>query len=181
MTHRYAICCFSHCKRGSSSDTQISCAPFQSFFACFSLLTQYILDHNVFFLIFLFEYHSQIARQSWLRAQVGVVQQHDKSLMSGTIRDNIEYGKVNTESSYIVLSVSRFCFFSCSQTLQGRACCLRCLRVSFCLFIFCSLFALLIYNHSFRLEPRKQRLRQRPEQPMPTISSLSCLMVTIQR
>lgn len=30
----------------------------------------------------------------WLHANVGVVQQHDKSLMSGTIRDNIEYGKV---------------------------------------------------------------------------------------
>lgn len=30
----------------------------------------------------------------WLHANVGVVQQHDKSLMSGTIRENIEYGKV---------------------------------------------------------------------------------------
>jgi ABC-type multidrug transport system fused ATPase/permease subunit len=30
----------------------------------------------------------------WLHANVGVVQQQDKSLMSGTIRENIEYGKV---------------------------------------------------------------------------------------
>jgi ABC-type multidrug transport system fused ATPase/permease subunit len=31
----------------------------------------------------------------WLRANVGVVRQFDQSLMSGTIRDNIEYGKVS--------------------------------------------------------------------------------------
>lgn len=32
----------------------------------------------------------------WLHTNVGVVQQQDKSLMSGSIRDNIEYGKVRT-------------------------------------------------------------------------------------
>lgn len=34
------------------------------------------------------------AGAKWLHANVGVVQQQDKSLMSGTIRENIEYGKV---------------------------------------------------------------------------------------
>jgi ABC-type multidrug transport system fused ATPase/permease subunit len=34
----------------------------------------------------------------WLHANVGVVQQQDKSLMSGTIRENIEYGKVRLAS-----------------------------------------------------------------------------------
>eukprot|EP01032_Pedospumella_encystans_P014020 gene14020-16120_t len=47
------------------------------------------------------ENDTQIARQSWLRAQVGVVQQHDKSLMSGTIRDNIEYGKAGASQAEI--------------------------------------------------------------------------------
>lgn len=41
----------------------------------------------------------------WLHANVGVVQQHDKSLMSGTIRENIEYGKVCTICSFFFRTV----------------------------------------------------------------------------
>ena len=35
--------------------------------------------------------------EKWLHHNVGVMQQHDKSLMSGTIRENIEYGKVTLQ------------------------------------------------------------------------------------
>ena len=37
----------------------------------------------------------------WLHANVGVVQQHDKSLMSGTIRENIEYGKAGASQEEV--------------------------------------------------------------------------------
>ena len=38
----------------------------------------------------------------WLHTNVGVVQQHDKSLMSGTVRENIEYGKVEKTTLFIL-------------------------------------------------------------------------------
>jgi ABC-type multidrug transport system fused ATPase/permease subunit len=48
----------------------------------------------------------------WLHANVGVVQQHDKSLMSGSIRDNIEYGKVRLRQ-HTLRWISAVCAFLC--------------------------------------------------------------------
>lgn len=58
--------------------------------------------------------------RAWLQANVGVMQQHDKSLMSGSVFDNIEYGKV---IKYIYIYIYIFaCYFvsNCSSSYIGQ-------------------------------------------------------------